>query len=125
MLSKCVIYNPAMMAIRMSILFFYLRVFSYPTFRRLVYAMMALATSCTIAFIVGNFTRCKPVQFNWNQNLPGGRCGDVRMFVCFNAASSIILDLMIWALPIPILLSLGFNKRKKYALFFIFSLGLL
>lgn len=114
-----------MMAIRMSVLFFYLRVFSYPTFRKLVYAMMGLTTACTISFIAGSLMRCRPLEYNWNKSLPGGHCGDVRMFIYFNAASSVILDLMIWALPIPILLGLGFNKRKKYALYFVFSVGLL
>lgn len=114
-----------MMAIRVSVLFFYLRVFSYPTFRKLVYAMMALTTACTIAFIFGTFLRCTPIAYNWDRSIPGGHCGDVRLFIYFNAASSIILDLMIWVLPIPILLGLGFNRRKKYALYFVFSLGLL
>lgn len=66
-----------------------------------------------------------PFSYNWDMSTPGGRCLDITMFVYFNAGFSTALDLMIWALPIPILLKLGFNRRKKVALYFIFSLGLL
>lgn len=114
-----------MFAIRMSVLFFYLRVFAYPTFRKLVYAMMGLTTASTIGFIFGAVLRCVPLAFSWDKSIPHGHCGDQRLFIYFNAGASIIIDLMIWGLPIPILLGLGFNQRKKYALYLVFSIGLL
>lgn len=114
-----------MFAIRMSILFFYLRVFAYPTFRKLVYAMMGLTTVSAIVFISGTAMRCMPFASNWDKGIPGGRCGDQRLFIYLNGSTSIIIDLLIWGLPIPILLGLGFNRRKKYALYLVFSIGLL
>lgn len=113
-----------MMAIKLSILFFYLRIFSSPTLRKIVFGMIALTVTATIAFTLASLLRCAPVSFYWNRTIPGGHCIDLEILIYVNAVFGIVTDVAIWALPIPILRSLDLNRRKKYALFFVFSLGL-
>lgn len=87
--------------------------------------MIVLTVAMSIAFTLGNMLRCTPIRFYWDRAVPGGFCFDMEVFLYVSAAVGLITDLMIWALPIPILNNLDLNRRKKFALFFVFSLGLL
>lgn len=69
------------------------------------------------------FFQCSPVKKSWRPRT-AGKClpNDITFYVL--AAISIICDLIIFFLPIPILLKLHINIRRKVALVAIFMLGL-
>lgn len=66
--------------------------------------------------------QCKPVQKSWIPKTPGSCLrNDITFYVL--AAITIIFDCIIFFLPIPILLQLQINARRKAGLMVIFLLG--
>lgn len=102
----------------------YLRILSAGSrlYRRLVWIIL---TSCVLLHLAGTLVlmfQCKPVHKSWVPKTPGSCLrNDITFYVL--AAITIIFDCIIFFLPIPILLQLQINARRKAGLMVIFLLG--
>ncbi|ELQ42246.1 hypothetical protein OOU_Y34scaffold00221g1, partial [Pyricularia oryzae Y34] len=68
-----------------------------------------------------------PLEFVWNKALPGGECLSVQDLVFssyFNSAISILTDMILALLPVPMLWRVQMNRRVKASVAGILSLGL-
>lgn len=82
--------------------------------------------SCVLSHIGGTLVllfQCKPVEKSWHPAM-AGKClpNDITFYVL--AAITIFYDIVIFFLPIPILLKLQINIRRKIGLLAIFMLGM-
>jgi hypothetical protein len=70
-----------------------------------------------------NLTVCTPIAFYYDRTIPGGHCKNQVVSGTINAALSLVGDIAILALPLPMVWNLQINMRRKIALCGIFLLG--
>lgn len=70
---------------------------------------------------------CQPFEANWDKTIPGATCNSVALLNSYtvNGVWSIILDVIIWALPQGLVWRLEMGKGVKIALSAVFALGVL
>ena len=68
---------------------------------------------------------CRPVSFWWEQYLGStdGTCIDVVLFYLVFGVVNMIVDIVILTVPIPRILALQLNKRKKFSIMGVMLLG--
>ncbi|KAF2167882.1 hypothetical protein M409DRAFT_65944 [Zasmidium cellare ATCC 36951] len=117
------LYYSSLWAVKMSILFQYLRILPEAGFyRRACYALMAFLTAWTAWAFFSAVFACTPINSFWDMSVKG-TCLD-RLAVWFaNAAFNIITDIGTTILPLPILNTLRIPKKQKYLLMVVFGLG--
>lgn len=113
---------------RISILFFYRRIFSPLE----IYLKMALAVagfltiSYPIVIWVTMSTACKPVSHFWTQfSGTEGKCIDVNKFFLALGIINMINDIIILVIPFPRIIQLQMSTRKKIAICAIMAVGIL
>ncbi|RYP70638.1 hypothetical protein DL771_005351 [Monosporascus sp. 5C6A] len=111
--------------IKLSVLLFYRRIFTIGTFRLVNNALIGVTIAWGIAFTVTTAFQCAPVSSIWDEIEVGfsTACVQVRPYYFSFAISDIILDVLIYVLPIPHLWQLHMPMREKLAVVGIFLLG--
>lgn len=77
-----------------------------------------------VAVTVTSFLICQPLTYVYVP-VGDGYCGNVKTFETYMAASSLVLDGVIVALPMPLLWNLQMDPRRKWGLSTLFGLGIL
>lgn len=85
---------------------------------------MFIVASYGIAFVCVFLTNCSPVSYSWNP-VPGGYCKSVKVEEITSVSFNMVIDTSIVVLPMPPLWGLQMATRKKVAISFLFSLGLM
>ena len=113
------------MAIKASILFFYLRVFPRRTFKRIVYTILAGNILYGTSFIFISIFQCIPVQAAWTrwEGSVQAKCMNANALGWANAAVNIFFDLVILILPLPELAKLAMSWERKIHVLLMFGLG--
>ncbi|CAG9945419.1 unnamed protein product [Clonostachys rosea f. rosea IK726] len=114
-ISYALIYTFCISLIKMSVLFFYLRVFVNPSLR--------LATKISIANVLVLFFLCRPFKKNYILDAPG-ECGDQPTAFISTGVYNIITDIAILLLPIPTIWALKTKRNVKIGLTGVFAGGL-
>lgn len=120
-----VLYNPALMALKTSILVFYLRLSknTQQVLRVASWVVLGIVNIAGIVLTLLNIFQCRPVQAAFSLDSGHTQCIPLLTeFIC-SAPVNIVTDLAILALPIPVLTGMRLPKRQKYILVFTFSLG--
>lgn len=137
------IYYLALWAVKMNILFQYLRILPEGGYRRACYILMTIVSLWTMWAFFSAVFACTPVNAFWDTSVKGACLN--RLAVWFsNAAVNILTgesirhcrhkpvprtntsscaDLATTILPLPTLNSLRIPKRQKYILMVVFGLG--
>ncbi|KAI0482570.1 50S ribosomal protein L36e [Xylariaceae sp. FL0804] len=120
-----IFYFIAIGTTKLSLLFFYLRIFPARGFRHLVFVTMGFVAATTIAITCVTTFNCLPVPYIWTgwRGEGGGSCVDFNATVWAAAAVNIVLDTWILALPIPQLLKLQLSTKRKIQLVLMFCVG--
>ncbi|KAG9698130.1 hypothetical protein KCU95_g2866, partial [Aureobasidium melanogenum] len=117
------IYSVCMLIVKMSVLMLYRRLFPIENFRYLWW----ICAFCTVGYGLGaifsSLFACVPVRANWDLAIPASRCINKKAFYIGNGVMNISTDLMILALPIPIVWRLTLELRQKIILSIVFTLG--
>ncbi|KAI1330661.1 hypothetical protein F5Y16DRAFT_396153 [Xylariaceae sp. FL0255] len=112
---------------KISILCFFLRIFPNRRFRIAVKIMMTWIAVGTTVFILMGIFQCDPVNYNWEgwEGRWKGRysCLDINWISWAAAVFVITHEMVIIALPIPLLLRLNVSTRRKVGIVLMFSLG--
>ncbi|KAK6075045.1 CFEM domain-containing protein [Seiridium cupressi] len=111
---------------KISILLLYLRIFPDPLFRKQVHILMVVMGLFCISFIVTMFTYCVPFDYSWARwdNEKKGTCIDINAQTYTCAGLNIVLDIIIFFIPIPQLLKLDLTWKKKSGIIMTFLVGL-
>ena len=116
---------------KISILLLYRRVFIAvddvkiygARFQRLVFVTLGLVVACYVSFETAGIFQCTPVQRSWNVAIPGHCTSRISRMYAY-AASNFLTDLVILALPMPVIHSLThITQRQKIALMGVFAVG--
>lgn len=121
-----VMYAARVSMLKMSLLFFYLRIFPNPIIRRLLWGTVAFNTLYGVVFCSVAAGLCQPVSFfweRWDGEHLGGKCLDANIIGWANAVVSIAVDVWMLALPLSQLRDLKLHWKKKVGVAIMFIVG--
>ncbi|KAL8336992.1 hypothetical protein RB601_008473 [Gaeumannomyces tritici] len=110
---------------KMSLLFFYLRIFPARGIRRMIWGTVAFNAVYGLVFIFVGVFQCAPVEFFWQRwdAEHTGTCLDINAIPWANGAISIALDFWMLALPLSQLRHLKLHWKKKVGVGMMFGVG--
>ena len=114
----------ALFLTKVSILFLYKRILSYTRGTIIVHSLLALVVTHFIFAIVTSVIFCLPVHANWDPTFAQPKCLSMD-WVYVVTGLHMALDFTIVSIPLPMVISLQMTKRKKRAVYLVFSLGYL
>jgi len=122
-----ILYFVELALLKLSLLFFYLRVFPGTTIRRLIWATIIFDIVFGIVFVFIAIFQCQPIDYFW-KNWDGehrGKCFDMNAIGWANATISIPLDFWMLGLPTSQLIHLKLHWKKKIGVGLMFGVGTL
>ncbi|KAI0024664.1 hypothetical protein F4780DRAFT_724524 [Xylariomycetidae sp. FL0641] len=117
--------------LKIALILFYLRVFDAQSgnrwFRCLCWIMLGITAMYSCIHIVTSMLNCQPVSYAWTfwDGQHEGVCGNRSADGFSHAVTNAAVDLILFLLPIPKLLSLNMSLRKKLILIAMFGFGLI
>ncbi|KAL4931466.1 uncharacterized protein BDV17DRAFT_289006 [Aspergillus undulatus] len=111
---------------KLAILFFYLRIFTTPTFKKTTYTLMTIISAYAVVVIFQSAFDCTPPSYFWAR-FDGESQGSCLSYTAFKVMPpiNIALDVVVMVLPLPLLLRLNLPWVKKIRVVCMFSVGLL
>ncbi|KAL6228732.1 hypothetical protein BDW75DRAFT_250789 [Aspergillus navahoensis] len=111
---------------KLSILFFYLRIFTTPIFKSITYTIISLCSLYAVASVVTSILGCTPPSYFWTRfdGVSTGSCISQTGFKVIPPIN-IVLDVVVMALPLPLVVKLNLPLQKKIRVFSMFSVGAL
>ncbi|CAN9310169.1 unnamed protein product [Alternaria alternata] len=120
-----VLYFIQIALLKLTLLFFFLRIFPKPMIRRLLWATVAFNCLNGVAFTFAAIFQCRPISFYWTKwdKEGSGQCIDINGLAWTNAIISIVLDIWMLALPLFEVFNLQLSWRKKLSVAVMFCVG--
>ncbi|EHY55821.1 hypothetical protein ABEF92_000416 [Exophiala dermatitidis] len=122
-----ILYNPALMLTKTSIVVFYLSVMSKdvdPVFKWCNWLTLALVNLVGAALTFYNIFQCRPIAAGYQYPTPNhAKCTDIVTLYLSSAPINIITDIAILFLPMPILTRMRLPRKQKVILVVTFSFG--
>ncbi|KAF2089581.1 hypothetical protein K490DRAFT_37492 [Saccharata proteae CBS 121410] len=118
-------YYVALCFVKVSVILQCLRIFKVTRFRIVCWVLLAIVVAYTIWAIISAIITCHPVAYTWDKFIPGGYCTNQVPILYTNAGISIATDWAIVFLPLPVLSKLTLNRKERWGLMGVFSLGIL
>ncbi|KAI0014496.1 hypothetical protein F4779DRAFT_612785 [Xylariaceae sp. FL0662B] len=120
------IYLTALALTKISVLFFYLKVFPRRSFRICVWVLIAINVVWALSYDFLLIFQCNPIPGAW-KHWDGefeAKCININILGWSAAAINIALDIAIIFLPLPELFSLSMSTKKKVQIMAMFAVGL-
>lgn len=111
---------------RISILCFYLRVFPLiilPALKRVIYVTMVVVVAVGLSLGFALVFQCTPVSFVWDWWKDGahGHCISIMAVALSHGVLSIVLDIWIMLIPLPVIRKLHLPLKKKISVTIAFA----
>jgi hypothetical protein len=122
-----ILYFAQVALLKLSLLFFYLRIFPGPNIRRLLWATIIFDVCFGTIFVFLAIFQCRPISYYWKSwdGEHQGTCLNVNSLGWTNAAISILLDAWMLGLPMSQLVALQLHWKKKIGVGMMFVVGTL
>ncbi|KAL8944881.1 MAG: hypothetical protein Q9216_000171 [Gyalolechia sp. 2 TL-2023] len=121
-----IIYAFTLTLVRLSILMFYRRLFPKESMSRIWKTCYYLIVFLVVGFFISGTTSlvfvCTPIHFFWTM-AGDGHCINFQLLLYFGASLTIICDLAVLLLPMPIVWNLQMKRSKRIGVMGIFLLG--
>lgn len=117
------LWNATTCFTKLSVLLMYMSIFPV---RRVILPCQVLGLFIVlwnIGGILGGILVCRPFAMNWDQTIPGGKCGNQPMYYMALGIINIIVEVVMLAIPLPVLYKLQMPLRKKMVIIGMFSIG--
>ncbi|KEZ46553.1 CFEM domain-containing protein [Scedosporium apiospermum] len=120
-----VFYFAEVTLLKVSILFFYLRIFPEPRIRRVLWATQILNVLVGVAFVITSIFQCTPISHFWTSwtGETKGKCVNVNALAWANAIISIVLDILMLAIPLSQLPKIKLHWKRKVGIALMFFVG--
>ncbi|KAG5982710.1 hypothetical protein E4U55_001500 [Claviceps digitariae] len=120
-----ILYFFQVAALKLALLFFYIRIFPAVTVQRLLWGTIAFTAMYGLVFIFVASLQCRPVQYFWTKwdGEHSGSCLNVNGLAWSNAVISILLDCWMLAIPLWQLASLNLSVKRKIGVGIMFCVG--
>ncbi|CAL8579308.1 hypothetical protein XPA_005058 [Xanthoria parietina] len=108
-----------------SILAFYWRIFAVASFKRILIWTTVLCTVYMIAIDLTIIFQCQPIHHAWDQvvGTSQGHCINEYRFLVGSGSANVVLNLLVFVLPMPLLWRLRTTARQQIILTAIFTLA--
>lgn len=116
-----VLYNFTVMWIKASILMLYLRIFPVPKFQMWTWVMMGVDIAYNLTFMICSIAQCLPINSRWDTKIPSVCLDYYAVVVVASGVINIVTDVIILAMPIPMIHQLHIPGRKKHMLSAVFA----
>ncbi|KAF7555206.1 hypothetical protein G7Z17_g2393 [Cylindrodendrum hubeiense] len=122
-----ILYFAQITLMKLSLLFFYLRIFPGQLIRQLLWGTIIFNSLFGISYVFVAIFHCHPINYFWNKwdGEHEGHCTDLNAISVSNATISIALDLWMLVLPISQLRYLNLSWKKKVGIGLMFFVGTL
>ncbi|KAI9690815.1 MAG: hypothetical protein M1822_008434 [Bathelium mastoideum] len=120
------LFTPGLTLAKSSALFFYERVFhnANSRFKSALWIVQIATYLWMVGVLLAVATLCIPAEKNWKPSVPG-HCVNVDTFWLANGITSIMIDVIILILPLPMLWQLQMKLSNKILLIGVFICGYL
>ncbi|KAI9805659.1 MAG: hypothetical protein M1833_005151 [Piccolia ochrophora] len=108
--------------VKVSIILFYRRIFQTRRFRLVSLCVAILVAMFYTAALIVRIFACTPISKLWNSSLEG-RCVNLYYQLLIIGILNIFFDVLILALPVPMVLRLRLSTARKVGLIGVFMLG--
>lgn len=122
------IYVSILPLTKISICYFYLRIFPKKSFCIATYVLIALNVAYIIVFVTVSVFQCRPIRaawLRWDGSYADAYCNSENKQAWASAAINMILDIMTMSLPLMELSKLTLKTKKKVFVMLMFSVGFL
>ncbi|KAF3198303.1 hypothetical protein TWF192_005361 [Orbilia oligospora] len=116
------IYPIVLCIIKLSILSFYKGISPQKPYQIAIWSTIGLVLAYTIAIEFVYMFECPKPSMSWSVTFPTG-CMNLSVLYYTSASINILTDILILCLPIPVLMTIQIQKRKRIALVGIFFIG--
>ncbi|KKY25965.1 putative integral membrane protein [Diplodia seriata] len=116
------IYLTGVALAKISILIQYIRVFVGTKTIIASWATVAFIVTCCLVCFFGGIFACSPVEKFWNPTIPG-TCINYLAIWYLHCSMAIATDLAIVVIPLPTIVNMNLENKKKWSLAFTFALG--
>ncbi len=122
-----ILYFAQVALLKLSLLFFYLRIFPGTKVRQLLWATIIFDVLFGVVFVFIAIFQCQPISYYWTSwdGEHKGTCLNINGLGWSNAAISILLDAWMLGLPLSQLVSLQLHWKKKIQVALMFIVGTL
>lgn len=122
-----ILYFTDVSILKLSLLFFYLRIFPQRGIQRIIWATIIFNIIFGITFILAAVFQCTPISYNWTnwRKEGGGTCIDITSMAGANAGLSIAVDIWMLAIPLSQIKGLNMHWKKKVGVAAMFFVGTL
>lgn len=102
-----------------------MRIFSATQkFRIAAHCVNAYNVCWGIATFIVNLTVCTPIAFYYDKTIPGGTCRNQAISGSVNGGLSLLGDIFVLCLPIPVVWGLKVDMRRRIGIICVFLLGI-
>lgn len=108
---------------KLAVLALYKRLFPMRWVQISVWVLAGILVCGSIANTIVSLAACEPFAANFDLKIPGAKCIDKEAFYVWTSVPNIVTDVVMLALPLPIVWKLHNTKRIKIALTFTFLVG--
>lgn len=115
----------AVSTVKISAVDLFNHIFPNKMFHRISSLLIGLLASYGIAFAIASLAACEPFAFNWDKEIKNGTCINTSKFYTAQTIIGVVFDVIVVALPMPLLWGLQMKVQRKVALTCIFGIGLL
>ena len=105
---------------RLSVLSLYLRLFVGKT-NVATWCLIGFVTIQWLAFMLPGFFLCNPVRMFWDRTIRSGHCHSIDAYYRSITPPNIAVDIVLIALPLPVVWHLNFSRLRKVGLLIIFG----
>jgi hypothetical protein len=121
------LYFAELALVKISILFFYLRLFPGTTIRRVIYATIIFNILFAAVFDLTALLQCQPIGYYWKKwdGEHEGKCLNNNALAWSNAAINIATDIWLLGLPMTQLIHLQLHWKRKLGVAMMFGVGAL
>jgi len=117
-----ILYNPAILATKISILLLYKRIFPVRRFIITLYITGAFVAAYSLTAAMVNLLQCLPINADWNPAVKP-RCVNLDVELVIVSSINVVTDFVILLLPMPLVWRLQINSGRKAQVSGMFLLG--
>lgn len=119
-----VLYSTALSLVKISIIASFHRIFPTRAIRWTMYALGGAIIAVWLINILTTIFQCSPISAAWNFQAIAPKCLPIMDVYYFSTAFSILTDVLLCAIPLPLFWKLKLPIREKYIVSALFGLGL-
>jgi hypothetical protein len=122
-----ILYFLLIAMVKLTLLFFFLRIFPKPIIRRILWATIVFDILFGVAFAITGVFQCDPISHYWTRwdGEGTGKCVNINALAWTNAIISIVLDIWMLVLPLYEVFHLQLSWRSKISVAMMFLVGTL